>query len=142
MRTKIVAALSVLLMLGLLAPNGVWARRVTAQGTITVTAGSGTLTDQLVVTTLLANPGLEKTIVQQAPLPGPLFVLPFFVDKEVDNPRPNDLDTTIVLGNTTNAALAVIVTVRDSDGVVLATSPTINIPARGMRNVQLSTLLP
>ena len=141
MRKTIVVALLTLLMLGALTPQGAWARRVTAQGTIAIIAATGALTDQVVVTTLLANSGLEKTVVQQAPLPGALFVLPFFVDKDRDTPNPGDLDTTVVIANTTAASVSVIVTVRDPDGTVLATSPTITIPARGMRSLQLSGLL-
>lgn len=140
MRTRIAVGLSLLLILPLLTPSGVWARRVFAQGSVTIT-GAGPLTNQLVVTAVTANPGLEKSITQQLPLPGPLFVLPFFVNKETNNPGQGDLETVLFLTNTTSSALAVTLTVRDADGNILATS-TSSIPANGTRTILLSDLLP
>jgi hypothetical protein len=87
MRTKSVAVLATLFIISLLVPTGAWARRVTAGGSLTISTASGPLTTQLVVAAVTANPGLEKTIVQTLPLPGPLFVLPFFVNKDKDTPQ-------------------------------------------------------
>ena len=142
MRTRIVVVLSLLLLIPLLAPSGVWAKRITAQGSVTITGGTGPLTTQLVVTAVTANPGLEKSITQQLPLPGPLFVLPFFVDKEKDSPRQGDLETVLFLTNTTGAVLVVTLTLRDADGEILATSTPPSIPAHGTRTILLSDLLP
>ena len=141
MRTRTVVVLSILLILGLLVPTGVWARRVAAGGSLTITT-AGPLTNQLVATAVTANPGLEKTLVQQLPLPGPLFVLPFLVNKDKDNPQPGDLDTTLVLTNTTSSILSITLTLRGLDGSVLATSTPPPLMANETRMIQLSDLLP
>jgi hypothetical protein len=122
----------------LLCSTGVWARRVAAQGSVTI---GGASPSQLVVTAVTANPGLEKSITQQLPLAGAQFVLAFFANIEKSNPQGNDLDTTLVLTNTTDASLSLSITLRDLDGKILATSnPTLS--ARETRVIAVSDLLP
>jgi len=142
MRTRPVAVLATFLVISLLVPTGAWARRVTAGGSLTISAASGPLTNQLVVAAVTANPGLEKTIVQQLPLPGPLYVLPFAVDKDKDSPKQGDLDTILLLTNTTSAVLSITLTLRGLDGSVLAASTPPPLMAHETRTIQLSDLLP
>ncbi len=142
MRTKSVAVLATLFIISLLVPTGAWARRVTAGGSLTISTASGPLTTQLVVAAVTANPGLEKTIVQTLPLPGPLFVLPFFVNKDKDTPQPGDLDMILLLTNTTSSVLSITLTLRRLDGSVLATSTPPPLMANETRTIQLSDLLP
>jgi len=142
MRTKSVAVLATLFIISLLVPTGAWARRVTAGGSLTISSASGPLTTQLVVAAITANPGLEKTILQQLPLPGPLYVLPFFVDKDKDSPKQGDLDMTLGLTNTTSSVLSITLTLRGLDGSVLATSTPPPLMAHETRAIQVSDLLP
>ena len=131
MRKRWMALITPILVTALLVPAGAWARRIEAAGGIfidkcasisgTTCVTPGALTNELVVTAVMANPGLEKTITQQLPLPGPLYVLPFIVDEDKDNPKPGDFDTILGLTNTTNATLNIRLTVRKTDGTTLAT---------------------
>jgi hypothetical protein len=142
MRTRSVAALSLLLLTGLLVPATGWAKRVTAGGSLTIAGGSGPLTNQLVAVMVTANPGLEKTIVQQLPLPGPLYVAPFFVNEDKNKPGQGDIGTLVLLTNTTAAPLAITLTLRDLDGNVLGTPAPVNLAAHETRVIELSDLLP
>jgi hypothetical protein len=142
MRTRFMAVLSTLVVIGLLTPSGAWAKRVTAGGSLAITGASGPLTNQLVVAVITANRGLEKTIVQQLPLPGPLYVAPFFVNEDKDKPDQGDLGTTLHLTNTTDASLSITLTLYELDGTVLATSTPPSLAAHETRVIQLSDLLP
>ena len=141
MRTRTVAVLSMLLAIALLVPTGAWAKRVAAGGSVTISS-SGPLTNQLVATVLTANRGLEKTIVQQLPLPGPVYVAPFFVNEDKDKPEQGDLVTVLIVTNTTNAALSITLTLRDLDGNVLVASTPASLAAHETRVIQLGELLP
>lgn len=144
MRTKSTMALTALLIVALLMPTSVWAKRVAAGGSLSITQGtlgSSPLTTQLVVTALTANPGLEKTITQQLPLPGPLFVLPFFVNEDKDSPKQGDIDTILMLTNTTGGPLSLTLMLRALDGNILATSG-VHLDPFETKVFPLSDLLP
>lgn len=141
MRTRFVAVLSTLLVVGLLVPVTGWAKRVTAGGSVAIAGGSGPLINQLVATVINANRGLEKTIVQQLPLPGPIYVAPFFVNGDKDKPEQGDLITLVILTNTTGATLPITLTLRDLEGNVLATS-TPSLAGHETRVIELADLLP
>jgi hypothetical protein len=126
MRTRLIATLSALLILTLLLPQGAAAKRVTAGGSITITKGDGSpLAGELVVTLVTLNPGIEKTIAQQYPLPGPIYVGPFFVNQDNGNPQNGDLDTFFAMVNLTGAALSIKITIRMPDGDEFPQSPVI-----------------
>ena len=142
MRTKSVAVLATFFIISLLVPTGAWARRVNAGGSLTISSAAGPLTTQLVVAAVTANPGLEKIIVQQLPLPGPLYVLPFFVDKDRDSPKQGELDMILILTNTTSSVLSITLTLRSADGSVLVRSTPTPLMAHETRAFQVSDLLP
>ena len=142
MRRRFVSMLSTLLIIGLLVPTGAWAKRVTAGGSVAIAGASGPLTNQLVAVVLNANRGLEKTIAQQLPLPGPIFVAPFFVNEDKDKPEQGDLVTTLILTNTTGASLSVTLTLYALDGSVLATSAPPALAGHETRVIDLADLLP
>ena len=132
MRIKRIPLIVPVLVTALLLPaGGAWAKRVEVAGGLFIDkcasiSGStcitpGPLTNELVVTAVLANPGLEKTITQQLPLPGPLYVVPFLVDEDKDNPQPGDFDSILGLTNTTNATLNIRLILRKTDGTTLTT---------------------
>jgi hypothetical protein len=142
MRRRFVSMLSTLLIIiGLLVPTGAWAKRVTAGGSVAIAGASGPLTNQLVAVVLNANRGLEKTIAQQLPLPGPIFVAPFFVNEDKDKPEQGDLVTTLILTNTTGGSLSVTLTLYALDGSVLATSAPA-LAGHETRVIDLAGLLP
>ena len=140
MRTRFVAVLSTLLALGLLVPATGWAKRITAGGSLSIAGASAPLTNQLVAVVITSNRGLEKTISHQLPLPGPIYVAPFFVNADKNKPEQGDLVTLLVLTNTTAAALPLTLTLRDLDGDVLATSPQTLAPHE-TRVIELADLL-
>jgi hypothetical protein len=141
MRGKSIAVFSAVLIIALMLPAGAMAKRVTGGGSLTITKASGALTTELVVTAVLTNPGLEKTVTQQLPLPGPLYVLPFAVNQDKSNPQQGDLDTILLLTNTTGSSLSIILTLRALDGTVLATSPQ-TLSANQTLVLFISDLLP
>jgi hypothetical protein len=144
MRMRSVAVVvSALLVLGLLAPTGAWAKRVTAGGSILL-AGSSLSEpfNQVVVTLITANPGLEKTIVQQLPLPGGLFSAPFFVSEEQGNPGPNDIGTTMILTNATDGPLTFTLTLFSLNGATVISTPLPVLNSRETRVIPLGSLLP
>jgi hypothetical protein len=141
MRGKSTAVFSAVLIIALTLPAGALAKRVTGGGSLTITKASGALTTELVVTAVLTNPGLEKTITQQLPLPGPLYVLPFAVNEDKSNPQQSDLDTMLLLTNTTGSSLSIVLTLRALDGAVLATSPQ-TLTANQTLVLLISDLLP
>jgi len=143
MRIKIAVVLSTLMMVVLLVPTGAWARRVTATGSLSLTlTPAGVLTNQLVVTAVTANPGLEKIIVQELPRTGGTFVLPFFVGTDTVSPLPGDLDTILFITNVTGTVQTPVVTLRSLSGSVLATATLPALAPDETRIVRLSDLLP
>ena len=142
MRTKSFVLIVTLLIIALLWPAGVFAKRVSAGGSLIITNDGGPLlTTQLVAIVLTANPGLEKTITQQLPLPGPLFVAPFFVNQDNVNPQQGDMNTRLVLTNTTGAPLSLTLTLRSLDGSLITTANP-HLGAFETQVVVLSDLLP
>lgn len=126
MRTQLLSLVSALMLVGLLLPTAAVAKRVTAAGSLIFTRENGpALINELVVTTVMANPGLEKTVAQQLPLPGAIYVVPFFVNQEKNNPGQGDLDTFVTMTNTTGSPLSIRLTLRGADGNELAGSPSI-----------------
>jgi hypothetical protein len=142
MRTRLVPVLSMVMIMGLLVPTGASAKRVAAGGSVAIAGTSSALTNQLVAVVITANRGLEKTISHQLPLPGPIFVAPFFVNEDKGKPEQGDLVTTLILTNTTGAPLSVTLTLYDLDGSVLATSAQPSLAAHETRVIQLADLLP
>ena len=141
MRTRSIVAITTLLIIGLLWPTGAWARRVAVGGSLTITQAAGPLTTQLVGLSVTSNRGLEKVVTQQLPLPGALFVVPFFVNKDKDHDDNGDLDTILVLTNTTGAPLDLILTLRALDGSVLTASTQSTLGAHETRAIVISDLL-
>ena len=141
MRAKSYVLIATHLIIALLWPTGVFAKRVSAGGSLTITNNAGPLTTQLVAMVLTANPGLEKVITQQLPLPGPLFVAPFFVNQDKDNPQQGDLNTHLVLTNTTGSPLSLTLTLRALDGSLITTANP-NLGAFETKAVILSDVLP
>ena len=141
MRTRSIAMLSLVLAVGLVMPAGAWARRVTAGGSIAIAGAGAPLTDQLVGVLITTNRGLEKTISQQLPLPGPIFVVPFFVNEDRDKPDQGDLVTTLILTNTTGNPVSVVITLYALNGGVLATSAQPPLAAHETRILDLAELL-
>jgi hypothetical protein len=130
-----------LLVIALLAPTGAWAKRVVAGGSVAIAAVPGPLTDQVVATLITTNRGLAKNIVQNLPLAGPIYVAPFFVNEDKENPGQGDLFTVLILTNTTNAALSLSLTLRGLDGSVLAAEP-VNLGPNETKLIELADLLP
>lgn len=122
MRTKLFG-LAVTLAIALLLPSAASAKRITVQGSLAFTLPGGGIPTGLVVTTVMSNPGLEKVVAQQLPLPGPIYVVPFFVDEEKGNSGPSNLRTVVALTNTTDASLTIVLTIREADGDELQGSP-------------------
>ena len=139
---SVVVAVSVVLLIGLLAPAGAWAKRITAGGSVEVTGSSLNALSQVVATLITANPGLEKTIVQQLPLANSAFVAPFFINEEQGNPGQNDIGTTLVLTNTSEASLGLTVILYNLDGSVLVTSQVFPLQAHETKIIPLSSLVP
>lgn len=138
MRTRVVPLLTVALLLGALLPGEVLARRVTVLGSLTVTkADLSALTTEVTGIAVISNPGFEKTMAQQLPP----FVIPVFADKETDNPGQGSLDTLVALTNTTDSALALLLTLRNAAGTVLSATP-LALPARGTAALFVSDLVP
>lgn len=130
-----------LLVLGLLLPSVASAKRVSLGGSVSFTTDGSSLTNQLGVTSVITNSGLEKTITQLLPLPGHLYTLPFFVNKDLEQNNQGDLDTILILLNATDAALPVTVTIRGVDGGTISTV-SLNLAARETRAIFLSRVLP
>ena len=99
------------------------------------------MTTQLVVLSVTSNPGLEKVLTQQLPLPGALFVVPVFVNKDKNHLDDGDLDTILALTNTTGASLDLILTLRALDGSVLTVSTQSTLGAHETRVIVISDLL-
>ena len=143
MRKSILALGSTLMVVALLFPVAASAKRITTAGSLTITRPDGSkLSDELVAAAVMSNPGLEKTVTQQLPLPGPIYVLPFFVDQEKGNSGPGNLDTVVALTNTTSGTLVVRLTLRGPDGQQLPGSPRdVTLGAHATQVVSLSDII-
>jgi hypothetical protein len=125
-----------LLVAVLLVPGIAAARRGNVVGSLTISGDN--LPNRLVGIALVANPGLEKTMVQQLPP----FTVPVIVDVEFDDssngPRilNKNLDTTVVLTNVSSTPLTVTLTLRDGDGNDIG-SVDVQIPGNGTRALSL-----
>jgi hypothetical protein len=149
MRQKHAVVLSLLLLAGLVLPAAAPARPVTVLGSlvITVTRADGAvlpLPDNAITGfAVIANPGLEKTIVQQLPP----YTLPIFIDGEGPDGGPptlrllrRNLDTTVVLTNTTGDPLTIEVTIRNAAGAVIVGPTDMPFTAHQTRTFQVSDL--
>lgn len=144
MAKKLLTLVSTLAIVGMFLAPDASAKRVTGAGSMTFTRGDDSpspLMDELVVTTVTSNPGLEKTIVQ-GPLAGPNYTLPYFVDTEKNGPGKGDLDAVVVMTNRTANDLSIKLILRDADGDELDGSPhTFNLHPYATVLVTLSTLI-
>src|SRR5262249_8329407 len=121
---------------------------VTAFGSLAISqcgdpacSGTAALTNQVVVFTLTANPGLEKTM--NTLIQAPPFVVPVFVNGDNQNPGNGDLDTIVVITDVTGMGLTVKLVLRDQGGnTVPLTSNTLTIAPNGTSAVSLASLLP
>ncbi|MGH7263502.1 MAG: hypothetical protein ACREMB_01450 [Candidatus Rokuibacteriota bacterium] len=109
------ATLGILALIGLLLACPAQAAAAAFVGSVTV---EGAAEGEVVGFAVTANPGLEKTITQQLP---PLTV-PVIVEGDA-GPGPagpkflkKNLDTLLVLTNTTGVALNLTLRLRDADG--------------------------
>ena len=144
MRNRLLTVLSALLILGLLLPQGVMARRHTLLGSISLTkAGGAPLTNEVTGVATISNPGFEKNISE----PIPPYTLPVFIDQDENDGADSSsrvtnkhMDTLVILTNTTGASLAVVLTLRDAEGVILNTI-TVTLPAHGTKAIALSDLI-
>jgi hypothetical protein len=147
MRTKVIVLGSLLSMLALLLPGAASAKRITVAGSVAFTkitpppTSEVSLTSELVVTAVMSNPGLEKTVTQQLPLPGPLYVLPFFVDEEKGNSGPGNLGTVVALTNTTGSSLTVKVTIRDAAGELMGSPELVDLMPFATKLLSISDLI-
>lgn len=147
MRTKSAIVLSLLLIFGLLVPSGAWAdKKLTAfgSGALTTTGGAPLGATDLVGAVVTANPGLEKTITLHIPP----YTFPVFVNKNEDKPDDdNNLDTIVILTNTSGGPLTFKLTLRDSGGTPITlkngmTSQTFMMTANQTIVIFISDLLP
>jgi hypothetical protein len=143
MRTKILVLGSTLALVALLLPVSASAKRLTVAGSVAITrADDVALKDELVVTAVMSNPGLEKVVAQQLPLPGPIYVFPFFIDHELGSSGPGNFDTIVALTNTRDAGLSIKLIVRTSDGAEIDGSPhTIDLAPHATKLLSLSDLM-
>ena len=146
MQTKSVACLFSflsLLVVTVLQPIGASAGSVSMVGSVTITgAGGVALTTQLTGFAVVANPGLEKGItIQVPPFTFPVFVEGENADGSVGKLLKKNVDTTLVLTNTTAAALPIEVTLRDANGTVLSLTLE-SLAARATNVTFVSDLLP
>jgi len=183
MRRIHVATLAASLSLGMALPAAVSARPFTILGSLTITGDNNTPLQNNAITgfAVIANPGLEKTIVQQFPP----YTLPIFIDGEEEDEstrsRPDDrphgddgppglrpdgpptsrpdrpgrpderprirllrrnLDTTLVLTNTTAASLTIELTLKNAAGNVLTGPTDMTFAAHETKLIPVSDLLP
>jgi hypothetical protein len=146
MRKTLVGAIALCVAVGLALPAAAPARPVTVLGSLTIT-GDGNVAlanDEISGFAVIANPGLEKTIVQQLPP----YTLPVFLDGDGPDGSPSlrllrrNLDTTVVLTNTTNGPLVIEITVRDAAGAIIAGPRDMTFAAHETRTFQLANILP
>jgi len=140
--------LAALLAAALFAPASSEAKHVVAFGSLSLSrcpdqacAAPLPLTNEVVVLSVTANPGLEKTM--NAFLQGPPFVVPVFVNGDNGNQGSGDLNTIVVVTDVTGGGLTLRLSLRDQAGNPVAlTSSTVAIPPNGTAAVSLANLLP
>lgn len=142
MRKSLAPVLLAVLLAVVLVPTGAWARRITAGGSVTLSSDTGPLIDQVVITAIMSNPGLEKTVVTQLPLPGPIYVIPFLVNQETNGPQQGDIDTILLMSSTRGAATRIFITLRANNGSIIAIVEPPALSAFETRVIRLSELLP
>lgn len=143
---KRVALLTALLSLAL--PLGGEAAPVTIVGSLMITGVGGVALPPNALSgfATIANPGAEKAITYQIPP----FTFPVFVDG--DNGVPGNslkllkknFDTTVVVTNTSGAALTIELRLFDANGTAIPTTPTpevVVIPKDGTKVIVVSDLL-
>jgi hypothetical protein len=148
MQTRSIALGATLLIAGLMLATGAWAKKVTAAGSVMFVQcasidGSGNCVSPstptgLVVTAVTGKRPLKDNITQQAPLPGPLYSLAFFVDGDDGKPNDGDFDTQLVLMNTDAVNPIIVRTIVKDTGGALLTNVDRTIPANGTAVVILS----
>ncbi len=150
MRKTWSSGLGIVALVGLLLAFPAMAPAATFLGSVTITCTpSPCAAGAIVGFAVTANPGLEKTITQPLPPFAGAVTVPVITDSDEDStgggPRilRRNLDTVLVLTNTTGSGLTVQLTVRDADGgdPPVGTGSVL-IPAGGTRAVLLSTLVP
>ena len=147
MRRNLGVLVALTLVLGAGLPDPALAKRVTAFGSLRLSRCTNPactttepLVDQVVVSAVTANPGLEKTITVF--VQAPPFALPVFVNSEKGNPGNGDLDTLIVMTDVTGGGLTVSLALYDQNGALVSLIPnTVVIPANGTAAVSLANLL-
>lgn len=146
MRKTHAVVLAIFLVAALALPAAAPARPVTILGSLTVTGNNNLplTNNEITGFAVIANPGLEKTMVQQLPP----YTLPVFIDGDGPDGSPSlrllrrNLDTTVVLTNTTNAPLTIEVTVRNAAGAVIVGPTDMVFVANETKAFQVSDLLP
>lgn len=134
----------VVLVAAMVLPVAGAARPVTVLGSVSITTPDETpLADgSLTGFALIANPGLEKTIVQ----PIPPYTFPVFMQGEAAEAGlkllKKDLDTLLVMANATAAPLSVKVTLRDAAATSELGVLEVTLGARETRALAVSDLLP
>jgi hypothetical protein len=147
MKTSRFAWMAAWLMAGLLTglPMSALAANDNIVGSLAIAAASPApaLTTELVGVAIIANPGFEKTVSQSLPP----FTVPVVFQQEPAETTLNanlshiNVDTTLILTNTTANVLNLVLTLYDGAGVVLSTTPlSVNAHATVMKRV--SDLLP
>lgn len=142
MRTRWIATLTMVFVIALLVPTSAWAVRVTAAGSVVLRGDPPLSGTELVVTVITSTPSLERAIVQQLPTPGFGFTVPFFVNEEKGNPAPGDLGTLLILTNTTNAPLTIIMQFSNLNGSLLFGPTAVVLGTRETRILRVSDILP
>jgi hypothetical protein len=127
MRTKWILAVWAVLVLGLvMAPAAQAHHPLSIAGSVSITVAGGGEPTGLVGFAVIANPGFEKTITQHLPP----FTLPVFIEGDLlddtGGAAPTNrsglrllrkrLDTTLVLTNTTDGTLSLLVHLWNGDG--------------------------
>jgi hypothetical protein len=137
-------ALVGLLLLGLLIPSGVGAKRpVSVFGRLSITDSQGLplnpAAPPLLGFALIANPGLEKTVTIQIPP----YTFPVVVNADLDDQGNNgNLDTVVVLTNVSGAPLSVRLTLLDASGTAIPlTNPVLGLALDQTVAVPLTSLL-
>jgi hypothetical protein len=144
MRTRGRALVGVLLILGLLIPTGVGAKRpVAVFGRLSLTNDDGAPFDPAAPPLLgfatIANPGGEKAITMQIPP----YTFPVVVRTDLDDQgNPGNLNTLVVLTNVSGAVLTVRLTLLDAGGTpVPLTTPLLVLSLDQTVAVSLASLL-
>jgi hypothetical protein len=146
MKTSRFAWMAAWLIAGLLAGLSVaaWAANNNIVGSLTIAAASPApaLTTELVGVAIIANRGFEKTVSQSIPP----FTVPVVLSEDPASATSANLsqinvDTTLILTNTTANVLSLVLTLYDGAGVVLSTTP-LSVGAHATVMKHVSDLLP